>query len=125
MPSKQEEIKGILNDLLRLEDIHACMLARKEMEGIFPPMEKFDDSVTEVWQILKETMGEFFEVIEKYSEHGLDTVHFELQEHTVMFFVIPGSNMALVAIIPSLANRGLLEVEMENAKREVKDAMGE
>jgi len=34
MDSKEERISKILNeDLLRLEDIHACMVARKNLEG--------------------------------------------------------------------------------------------
>ena len=31
--------------------------------------------------------------------------------------------MNIVAIIPALANKGLLEIEMENARREIKNIM--
>ena len=66
-------------------------------------------------------MDEFFDVIEKYSEYGLDKIYFELGKYDVMFFILPGSDTALVSIIPALANRGLLEVEMENARRKIID----
>jgi len=46
-------------------------------------------------------------------------VYFELGEFDVMFFILPGSDTALVAIVPALANRGLLEVELENARRAI------
>ena len=36
-----------------------------------------------------------------------------------MFYIFPDTENALVAIIPALANKGLIEVEMENARREI------
>jgi hypothetical protein len=33
--------------------------------------------------------------------------------------VFPDTESALVAIVPALANKGLLEVELENARREI------
>jgi len=102
-----------------LEDVHACMVARKGLEGITPLTESFKREVMEIWEILKKTMDELFDVIEHYSESGLDKVYFELGEFDVMFFILPGSDTALVAIVPALANRGLLEVELENARRRI------
>lgn len=120
MDSKEERILKILNeDLLRLEDIHACMVVRKNLEGIVPITEEFKKEILGIWEVLKDTMDEFFDVIEKYSEYGLDKIYFELGEFDVMFFILPGSDTALVAIVPALANRGLLEVEMENARRKI------
>jgi len=46
-------------------------------------------------------------------------MEFRLKNHSVLFFVIPNTENALVAIIPSLANKGLIEVEMENARRRI------
>lgn len=120
MDSKEERILKILNeDLLRLEDIHACMVARKNLEGIVPITEEFKKEIIGIWEVLKDTMDEFFRIIERYSEYGLDKIYFELGEFDVMFFILPGSDTALVAIVPALANRGLLEVEMENARRKI------
>jgi len=120
MESKEEQILKILQeDLMPLEDIHACMVAKKGLEGITPLTEKFKQEVLPIWEILKNTMDELFDVVSHYSEYGLDKVYFELGEFDVMFFILPGSDTALVAIVPALANRGLLEVELENARRAI------
>jgi hypothetical protein len=118
--AKQEEILKVLQeDLMPLEDILACMVAQKGLEGVVPFTEEFKQEITPIWEILKNTMDEFFDVIKRYSECGLDKVYFELGEYDVMFFILPGSDSALVAIVPALANRGLLEVELENARRRI------
>jgi hypothetical protein len=118
--SREERILKVLDeDLLRLEDIHACLVARKNLEGIVPITEDFKREVMGIWEVLKDTMDEFFDVIEKYSRYGLDKVYFELGEFDVLFFILPSSDTALVAVVPALANRGLLEVEMENARRKI------
>ncbi len=120
MSSKEEEILKVLSeDLLQLEDIHACMVVRKNLEGIFPMTEEFKQEIIEIWDVLKNTMDEFFEIISHYSKYGLDKIYFELGKYDVIFFILPGSDTALVAIVPALANRGLLEVELENARRKI------
>lgn len=107
------------DDLMPLEDIHACMVAQHGLEGIVPLTEEFKNEIMPIWEILKNTMDDFFLVIKQYSEYGLDKVYFELGDYDVMFFILPGSETALVAIVPALANRGLLEVELENARRKI------
>lgn len=121
MEEKKDKIQSVLEeDLKPLEDIHFCMVARKGMEGITPPLtESFKQEITGIWEILKNTMDDFFEIIARYSEYGLDKAYFELGDYDVMFFILHGSDTALVAIVPALANRGLLEVELENARRRI------
>lgn len=120
MTSKEGQILEILEqDLLRLDDVLACMVARKGMEGIVPSLDKFKIKDVGIWQILQKTMDEFFDVIEAYSEYGLSKVYFELGDYDVMFFILPNTNVALICIVPALANRGLLEVEIENARRSI------
>ena len=119
MASKEERILEILDDLLGLEDIHACMVAKRDMMGVIPDTKRFNPDVIDIWEILKDTMNKFFDVIKRYSVAGLDKVYFELRDHDVMFFILPGTDTALVAVVPALANRGLLEVEMENARRKI------
>jgi len=120
MAEKEEQILRVLEeDLLRLDDVLACMVARKGMEGIVPDFSKFGIKDMGVWQILQKSMDEFFEIIEAYSPYGLKTVYFELGDYDVMFFILPETNVALVAILPNLANKGLLEVELENARRDI------
>lgn len=114
----EETMSKVLEDLLREEDILAAMLARKN-ESVIAPVEKFKLRDPAIFSLLQTTMNDFFTVIEKFSSQGLDKVYFELGNYEVMFFLISGDT-ALVAIIPGLANKGLLEVEMENARRAIK-----
>jgi hypothetical protein len=48
-----------------------------------------------------------------------------MQDYEALFFVFPDTENALVAIVPALANKGLIEVEMENARREILKIMEE
>jgi hypothetical protein len=42
-----------------------------------------------------------------------------MQDFETLFYIFPDTENALVAIVPALANKGLIEVEMENARREM------
>ncbi len=56
MDSTEDKILKILEeDLLRLEDIHACMVVRKNLEGIVPITENFKKEIVGIWGILKNT----------------------------------------------------------------------
>jgi hypothetical protein len=46
-------------------------------------------------------------------------MEFRLQDYEVLFYIFPDTENALVAIIPALANKGLLDVELENSRREI------
>ena len=113
----EEKVLEVLDDLLREEDILACMVAMKGMEGIVPDMDNFKIKDITIWEILQKTMDEFFDIIGAYQEYGLDKVYSELGDYEVIFFII--QDVSLVSIVPALANRGLLAVEMENARRDV------
>ena len=122
--SKSDQIRKILNeDLLRLEDIHACMVARKHLEGIISIPEEHKSELRGIWDALEKTMDEFFIIIDNYSAYGLDKIYFELGQYDVIFFILPETDTALVAIVPALANRGLLEVELENARRKIMELL--
>jgi len=111
-----EKMLEILEDLLKEDDILATMVARQGFEGTSPSPDKFKLSNPAIWTLLQETMGEFFQLITKFSEIGLDKVYFELGEYEVVFYILRG-DVALVAVVPALCNRGLVEVEVENARR--------
>lgn len=115
----EETMLSVLEDLLMEEDILAVMLARKNEISVSPSPDKFKLKDPSIFSLLQSTMNDFFIVIEKFSSQGLDKVYFELGNYEVMFFLIAGDT-ALVAIIPGLANKGLLEVEMENARIAIK-----
>jgi predicted regulator of Ras-like GTPase activity (Roadblock/LC7/MglB family) len=122
---RDDPIAHILDDLLKLDDILACMVARRNMISVMTTSEEFKPEVNQVWDIIKRAMDEVFGVIRDYSQAGLDEMEFRLQDYEVLFYVFPDTENALVVIIPALANKGLIEVEMENARREILNIMKE
>jgi predicted regulator of Ras-like GTPase activity (Roadblock/LC7/MglB family) len=116
---QNDPIAMVLDDLLRLDDILACMVARRNMISVMPSGEGFKPEVNDIWDSIHRAMDDVFGVIAAYSQIGLGEMEFRLQDYEVLFYVFPDTENALVAIVPALANKGLLEVEMENARREI------
>jgi hypothetical protein len=116
---QDDPIAYVLEDLLKLDDILACMVARQNMISVMPDQSKFDPQAMELWDIIKRAMDDVFGVIREYSQAGLGEMEFRLQNYEVLFYIFPDTENALVAIITSLANKGLIEVEMENARRDI------
>jgi hypothetical protein len=116
---KDYPIAHVLDDLMRLDDIYACIVARRNMISVMPSSEAFKPEVNEIWDVIKRAMDDVFSVIGQYSSAGLSEMEFRLQNYEVLFFVFPDTENALVTIVPALANKGLLEVEIENARREI------
>jgi len=116
---KDDPIAEVLDDLMRLEDILACMVARRNMISVMPTREEFKPEVNQIWDNIHRAMDDVFGVIGAYSQIGLGEMEFRLQDYEVLFYVFPDTENALVAIVPALANKGLLEVEIENARREI------
>ena len=116
---KDDPIALVLDDLMRLDDILACMVARRNMISVMPTLEQFKPEVNQIWDNIHGAMNDVFGVIDAYSPIGLGEMEFRLQDYEVLFYVFPDTGNALVAIVPALANKGLLEVEIENARREI------
>ncbi|HVQ00575.1 MAG TPA: hypothetical protein VMT57_03575 [Candidatus Thermoplasmatota archaeon] len=116
---KDDPIALVLDDLMKLDDILACMVARRNMISVMPSREEFKPEVHQIWDNIHRAMDDVFGVISAYSQIGLGEMEFRLQDYEVLFYVFPEMENALVAIIPALANKGLLEVELENARREI------
>lgn len=116
---KDDPIAEVLDDLMRLDDILACMVARRNMISVMPTLEQFKPEVNQIWDNIHGAMNDVFGVIDAYSPIGLGEMEFRLQDYEVLFYVFPDTGNALVAIVPALANKGLLEVEIENARREI------
>ena len=116
---RDDPIATVLDDLMRLDDILACVVARRNMISVMPSSEEFKPEVNQIWDVIKRAMDDVFTVIGEYSGAGLGEMEFRLQDYEVLFYVFPDTENALVAIIPALANKGLLEVELENARREI------
>lgn len=120
---QEDPILNVLNDLLNYDEILACMVARHNMISVMPDQSRFKPEVMQIWDIIKRAMDDVFGVIREYSQVGLGEIEFRLQEYEALFYVFPDTENALVAIIPALANKGLLEVEMENARQEIQKIM--
>ena len=101
------------------------MVARQNMISVMPEQERFDSSIMQVWDIIKRAMDDVFTVIREYSQAGLGEIEFRLQDSLALFYVFPDTENALVAIVPALSNKGLIEIEMENARREILKIMEE
>ena len=116
-----DPIAEVLDDLLKFDDILACMVARQNMISVMPSDDtsSFKPEIFETWDIIKRAMDDVFNVIREYSAAGLSEMEFRLHDYEALFFVFPDTENALVAIIPSLANKGLISIEMENARREI------
>ncbi|MFO7677023.1 MAG: hypothetical protein R6V50_01375 [Thermoplasmatota archaeon] len=117
----QDPISIVLDDLLKLDDVLACMVARQNMISVLPSddTDGFSPEIHEVWDIIHRAMDDVFNVIRDYSQAGLGEMEFRLQDYEALFFIFPDTDNALVAIIPALSNKGLIEVELENARREI------
>ncbi len=122
-----DPISIVLDDLLRLDDILACMVARQNMISVMPSdgTDGFNPEINQIWDILHRAMDDVFTVIREYSQAGLAEMEFRLQDYEVLFYVFHETDNALVAIIPALSNKGLLEVEMENARRDIQNILNE
>ncbi|HIG99988.1 MAG TPA: hypothetical protein HA258_05345 [Thermoplasmata archaeon] len=116
---RDDPIAQVLDDLMRLDDIYACIVARRNMISVMPSSEQFKPEVNQIWDVIKRAMDDVFTVIGEYSGAGLTEMEFRLQDYEVLFYVFPEMENALVAIVPALANKGLLEVELENARRDI------
>ena len=116
---QDDPIAFVLEDLLKLEDVLGCMVARQNMISVMPDQSKFDPHVMELWDIIKRAMDNVFGVIREYSQAGLGEMEFRLQDYEVLFYIFPDTENALVAIVPALSNKGLIEVELENTRREI------
>jgi len=124
---ENDPIALVLDDLLKFDDILACMVARQNMISVLPSMgtDGFKSEIYETWDIIHRAMDDVFTVIREYSQTGLREMEFRMEQYVALFYVFPDTENALVAIIPSLANKGLLEVEMENARRDILRLMEE
>jgi len=118
--AKKEEVMVVLQDLLKMDDVLACMLAKQGLGGVVPDAMKVKD--VNLWNLVKSTTNDIFPIISKFFLYKIDRLYFELGDYTIIF--APISNVfSLLVIIPSLANMGLIDVEVENSKRKIKEIL--
>ena len=113
----QKKITDLLEDLLKMDDVLACMVAKRGLEGIAPKGIKIKN--IDLWQLIRKTTDEMFTLIDNYYDYGLNRLYFELGDYTVVIAPVSKA-FSLLVVIPSLANRGLLDIEIENTKAKIK-----
>ena len=119
---RNEEIKAVLEDLLKMEDVQACLLTGRQTGTITPGRgTKLKNLV--LWKLIMDSSHKFFPVIEDFYVYGLKRLYFELGDYEVIMSFLDQFT-ALLVVIPSLVNRGLVEVEIENSKRTIKEIIG-
>jgi len=95
---KDDPIAEVLDDLLKLDDILACMVARRNMISVMPSSGVFKPEVTGIWDIIKRAMDDVFGVISHYSQAGLGKMEFQVQDYEVLFYVFPDTRKFLSII---------------------------
>ncbi|MFH0969990.1 MAG: hypothetical protein V1776_00840 [Candidatus Diapherotrites archaeon] len=116
MPTKTELITLELQSLLKLDDVMACMLAKKGLGGVVPANQKIKDSG--LFKLILDTTNDLFDTIGKFYDYKLERLNMDLAEYTIILAPV-SREFALVAVVPALANQGLLDVEIENSKRKI------
>jgi len=119
---RNEEIKAVLEDLLKMEDVQACLLTGRQTGTITPGRgTKLKNLV--LWKLIMDSSHKLFPIIEDFYVYGLKRLYFELGDYEVIMSFLDQFT-ALIVVIPSLVNRGLVEVEIENSKRTIKEIIG-
>ena len=117
------KVKIVLANLLKLEDVQACLLAVRGAGAITPEKGvKLKD--INLWRLIKDTTDKFFDIASYFYKYGMDKIYFELGDFVIMLYLIEPT-IGILAVIPSLANRGLLEVAVEKAKIDVTKIIGD
>ncbi len=115
-------IKKSLEDLIKVDDIQACFVMGKLLGTIAPDTKAKLKNIA-LWTVIMNSTHKFFPIIEDFYVYGLSRLYYELKDYEIIiYFISPGT--ALLAIIPSLVNRGLVEVEIENTTLEIRKALG-
>jgi len=120
MESK-DKIKKPLDDLLRMDDVEACFVIGKQI-GTVTPKSKTKLKNLVLWKLIMDTTHKFFPITEDFYKYGLSKLYFELKDYEVIMTFM-SSGIALITIIPTLTNRGLVEVEIENTSKVIKDIL--
>ncbi len=116
MATKTELITVELQNLLQLEDVLACMLAKKGLGGVVPNNQKIKDSG--LFKLILDTTNDLFDTIGKFYDYKLDRLNMDLADYTIILAPV-SREFALIVVVPALSNQGLIDVEIENSKRKI------
>ncbi len=114
-----ESFYDALDDLQRLDDVLAVMLVKSPgriYQSRLPPKIKNVGLLT----LIKGTMDTFLNIMSKFHDYGMDNITVDLGRVSILLYSVDRGT-ALVTVINSLANRGLIEVEVENTRRRIRE----
>jgi len=109
----------ILTEFLKEDDVLAVMVKSKGMPAISPPINLFKLRDFRIWQQINASMEHGISFLNSFSGAGADKLYLEIANYEVIFFVL-NQNAVLVVVVPVLANRGLIGVQIENTRRSLK-----
>jgi len=110
------KIVQLLDKLLVFEDILACMVVKKGLDGIVPSKVRIKN--IDLWRLVHQTTDDVFDLIDKFYSYGVGRINLELGEYNIIIAPI-SRTVSLLVLTPSLANVGLLDVEIENTKLQI------
>lgn len=116
--SKVQNIVDVLTQLLLEKDVLAVMVSTKAGQNFSPSPDKFKVNQIGIWQMIAASISDAFSILWRFKNFGINKIYIELGDYEVFFFMIDDATL-LVCIVPALANKGLLEVELENTRREI------
>ncbi|MCX6666520.1 MAG: hypothetical protein NT038_10780 [Euryarchaeota archaeon] len=119
---KDDPIAKVLDNLMKFDDILACMVGRRGMiDSVLPSdgTDSFKPEIMDVWDVIKRGMDNIFVTIQDISSIGLEEITYKIRGYEVLFYVLPDTENALVAIVPSLANKGLIDVELTRSRQRI------
>ena len=121
----EAEISKALDNLLKLDNIHACMVASRKGNNVMPGSENFKPGVNKVWNdIIQPTTGNVFRMIDHFLPVGLKKMDFQLKDYEVFFHMFPDEENTLITVVPAqISDKGMLEIEMENTRRKIIEIM--
>jgi hypothetical protein len=115
-----EEVSKVLENLIELDDIHACMLARIDKMHIIPKHEHFETEVKQILDDSTRAVEGIFKMVKQYGSYNVPWFKIKLKNYYVLYYILPDKQNILTSIIPiSTNNLESLNIKLENTCREI------
>ncbi len=115
----EDPIGLILDRLMELDNVNACMIARLNMISVMPVKFEYNFSNLEDWDYLHEIINEFFFIIDKNIFRGIDTIECSIRDYRIIFLILPETENALVVITDKNFDRDLIEIKMKKTRENI------
>jgi hypothetical protein len=119
-----EEISKVLENLIEIDDIHACMLARLDKMNIMPKHEHFETEVKQILDNSTRAVEGIFKIVKQYGSYNVPWFKIKLKDYYVLYHILPDKKNILTSIIPiSTNNLESLSIKLENTCREIQKTL--